>query len=240
MPGEQILSDRPLFGARLNLSHPLAQGLVGCWLLNEPGGLSAMDLSPYKSHGQLIGFSSPPKRDFPLLYFNGATSKIRIPYNSVFDISGGKFTLSVWYKVDVQQGNRLISKNETSDYAVIGSNTAPSDDLSLHINGGGRHTANDVLISGRLTYLNCTYNRFLSTLNARVFLDGKLNNGSNYTAAVHTSTEDLYIGGKGADDARDFSGWLANVMIHNRDLTAEEIRALYLSPYAPFGEELFI
>ena len=36
---------KPPLGSQLNYSHPLSQGLVGCWLMNEGGGKILTDLS---------------------------------------------------------------------------------------------------------------------------------------------------------------------------------------------------
>lgn len=36
---------KPPYGVKLNRQHPLAQGLVGCWLMNEGGGNTVFDLA---------------------------------------------------------------------------------------------------------------------------------------------------------------------------------------------------
>lgn len=51
---------KPMLGTPLNLAHPLAQGLVGCWLFNEGSGNKVYDLSGNNNHGTLSGFSDPP------------------------------------------------------------------------------------------------------------------------------------------------------------------------------------
>jgi len=47
--------EKPMYGVLLNPYHPLARGLVGCWLFNEGGGNSVFDLSGYGNHGMLGG-----------------------------------------------------------------------------------------------------------------------------------------------------------------------------------------
>jgi len=49
---------KPLRGLQVNRVHPLTRGLVGCWLLNEGTGNRAMDMGPFKQHGNLQG--GPP------------------------------------------------------------------------------------------------------------------------------------------------------------------------------------
>ena len=46
---------KPPKGAMLNRGHPLARGLVGCWLMNEGGGNIVNDLSGNGNTGTLIG-----------------------------------------------------------------------------------------------------------------------------------------------------------------------------------------
>ena len=46
---------KPLFGTPLNRAHPLAQGLVGCWLLNEQSGPRGLDQSPFANPVGFVG-----------------------------------------------------------------------------------------------------------------------------------------------------------------------------------------
>jgi len=43
--------EKPVYGVLLNPYHPLARGLVGCWLFNEGGGNTIFDLSGNFKHG---------------------------------------------------------------------------------------------------------------------------------------------------------------------------------------------
>lgn len=51
---------KPPFGTPLNRGHPLAQGLVGCWLFNEKSGDRLYDNSGNQNHGTLTNFNDPP------------------------------------------------------------------------------------------------------------------------------------------------------------------------------------
>lgn len=46
---------KPNVGARINFAHPLARGLVGCWLFNEGGGSRVFDLSGRNNQGYFLG-----------------------------------------------------------------------------------------------------------------------------------------------------------------------------------------
>ena len=41
----QVSSQKPMLGAQINWVHPLAQGLVSCWLMNEGSGNKIFDYS---------------------------------------------------------------------------------------------------------------------------------------------------------------------------------------------------
>jgi len=45
-----IFKPKPLLGQQINWTHPLARGLVGCWLMDEKGGLTVRDYSKYQNH----------------------------------------------------------------------------------------------------------------------------------------------------------------------------------------------
>ena len=45
---------KPIRGSHLNRSHPLAHGLVGCWLFNEATGKKLFDLSGNDNSGTFI------------------------------------------------------------------------------------------------------------------------------------------------------------------------------------------
>ena len=92
---EQILWDRSQFPAQLNMAHPLTRGLVGCWLLNDTGGLRAWDSSPYANHGLLTGFADPVKRPFNGLQFDGTDDYVSVPNVGPLQLTT-KLSLGVW------------------------------------------------------------------------------------------------------------------------------------------------
>lgn len=71
---------KPLPGAQLDRTHPLAQGLVGCWLMNEGGGLSVHDYSGNDNSGLLEnGPVWSPGVDGWACAFPGTTDSARLP-----------------------------------------------------------------------------------------------------------------------------------------------------------------
>ncbi|HUV64196.1 MAG TPA: LamG domain-containing protein [Sedimentisphaerales bacterium] len=64
---------KPVRGLQVNLTHPLARALVGCWLLNEGTGNRVMDLGPFRQHGDFQGGPPlwKPGRHGPSVEFDG-------------------------------------------------------------------------------------------------------------------------------------------------------------------------
>lgn len=49
---------KPPVGTEINISHALANGLVGCWLFNENSGNTANDSTSSGNDGTLVGDTS--------------------------------------------------------------------------------------------------------------------------------------------------------------------------------------
>lgn len=76
-----------MLGAPLNIKHPSAKGLIGCWLINENSGDVVFDSSYEKHHGTNIGAGWVPLG----LYFDG-TDRVQLP-GSIINNSDG-FTIN--------------------------------------------------------------------------------------------------------------------------------------------------
>ena len=46
---------KPLLGTSLDWNHPLSEGLIGCWVMNEGAGNKIYDLSGSGIHGVITG-----------------------------------------------------------------------------------------------------------------------------------------------------------------------------------------
>ena len=95
--------DKPPVGSQINWGHPLARGLVGCWLLNEGAGRKAYDLSEYRNHGTLTSMAIPPT---PNSGWNPGRTGIGLSFDGVDDYVGmmttdlytDTITLEAWTK----------------------------------------------------------------------------------------------------------------------------------------------
>ena len=221
---EQILYNRPLPGARLNMAHPLTQGLVGCWLLNENGGVRAMDLSPYGNHGLLTSFATPPKRSFNGLLFDGVDDYVLC---TTTEADLATFTAEAWFNP---------STTVVAQYNLIGHGSSPTDNgwnfaqngtgLRITFAGVGNYDSTADILSvgkwyqGLMTLLGTT---------ATFYLNGQLIN-SAATGALAVATHKYALGAT-PGGATLFGGFIALARVYNRVLNATEIKQLYQDPY---------
>ena len=105
------LLTKPKPGAMINPLHPLARGLVGCWLLNDGSGSSIRDISSKNNHGTLINGPTWTGSKFGGgLDFDGTDNYVNINPGTDYD-NMTAMTVSAWFKSDVYTGNRnIISK----------------------------------------------------------------------------------------------------------------------------------
>jgi len=226
------------------MAHPLAKYLYGCWLLNENGGIRALDLSPYKAHGALTGFGDPPRRGFNGLQFTAATpSYIIVPaaYTHL-DFTSEDFSLVARIKIDDLSGNRhIIIRGAGSEdgwdcfvYAAgniaIRTNQAAAFQISISDNG-------DIVVD---EWYTCGFSR--AGASAIPYRNGEdvASDVGNHTDPL-TSTHDTIIGAYNGMASNLFDGKMEYLYVFGKKaLSALDHRAIHTSPYAPYGTPLFI
>mgnify|MGYP001565342616 CR=1 FL=1 len=218
----QILYNRPTFPAQLDMSHPLTRGLVGCWILNEEGGMRAFDSSPYGNHGTLTGFTNPVRRPFNGLLLDGVNDGISFTtpgrLNNPLSVA-----ISVWVKkTDAVGTERLI------DFDAYGIEFEAGD-VSLFRAGGAGATYTSYPTG---TWMMLT-GVFGTGHGNDFYVNGSLiateaGNGTGATLATST------IGYWNAGAARYVNGTIGSVTVWTRTLTAQEIKNHYLNPYEMF------
>src|SRR2546421_50667 len=81
---------KPPVGTQINFGHPLAKGLVGCWLFNEFGG-KLVSNGLFRNHGTLSGATLPSWSTGPTgpaLTFDGSSSYVDVGSDSVLGLTG--------------------------------------------------------------------------------------------------------------------------------------------------------
>lgn len=235
MPGEQLYVNRPLPGAQIDHSHPLAKGLVGCWLLNEAGS-RAMDLSPYQNHGALSG---SPKRNSIGVEFDKINDSINCGTKEILNITNA-FTINLWVSPSIiTTGTRAILHHGT--ITPIGGfllNQEANIFKGYFFDSAWRTTGTSITtISPNEWYnVSLSYNR----INLKLYINSIVEQQPSFTTTINNPVGAYTQIGGVSPTYLLFSGIISTTMIWNRALSDQEIKNLYLSPYSPGGKNMFI
>lgn len=110
---------KPPPSTRINWAHPDAQGLIGFWLLNENGGLTAHDCTQRYGDGTLQGATGQPTWEthqlgIDLSFTAANTQRVNIPDNTNAGLST-TWTIQVVFRVNSNRNfNGLFSKTNSN------------------------------------------------------------------------------------------------------------------------------
>lgn len=210
---------KPPPGATINRNHPLARGLVGCWLFNERSTAYALNICR-DSYDKIYG----AKVVSTGLEFNTSTTDyVDIPY-APWNAQTKYLSAIVYiFKYPTNDYGQFIGKRSGSTYDWTLRYVSPS--LSFLPTSGGSLLGNISISSDLKEYcLGFTYNN--GAVNLYV---NSVNCGSASGKTITDNSLNLRIGSY-------VSGTLAAGIYHqvyywNRELTPDEIKLLYASPY---------
>ena len=219
---------KPPLGARIDWSHPLARGLVGCYLLNENIGTKVNDLSQRET-GTISG---------PDCYWNNDALRFSLgdyvecgttPYINQ------QFTIAFKMKMNSTPGNYPTFLSKRNTYATM------EWELFYYISVGkisfwfGNSGANHIDFTGFTPQVGIKYSIVVRRHNDvfTEFVDGELRSTqTNSNPIPDTGTEKLRFGVLGGDSTTEYlDGWLWYVYIWNRALSEAEIKLLHKDPY---------
>jgi hypothetical protein len=219
---------KPPMGVRPVVGHPLARGLVGCWLANEGAGSRVFDVSGYGNDATFQG--SAGWRLSPLglaMDSQGSNNNSSTPFDGTqYD----ELSISAWVVPDLTASTRYIVDNspgstgfglrlvETNlEFFCLSSGSAGMVDKAGFFSAGQPAHVAAVHNSKNIIYGNGVY---LAETNSALGIDDssdQMNIGGDY------------VGGHGWDGA------IVLVQIWNRSLSAGEVAWLYREPFAMFG-----
>lgn len=238
----------PPVGARLNRSHPLAKGLVGCWLMNEGNGDVVYDVSGNGNNGTLTNMD--PETDWVSGAFGRALDFDGI--NDYVKMSAGalkvtkNITISAWVRAANSNDKDSIiawDSGSVDAYGMYLKDSGSVDAACFFIktldNGSVKVCKNFVagtIVDGQWYHMVGVYDG----MNARVYLDAieqASGTASGNLAYSEFGNQSLNIG---ADQVRFREALIADVCIFNRALTSQEIKQLYITPYAMFERPSYV
>jgi hypothetical protein len=216
-------NQKPPAGSWLDRTHPLSNGLVGCWLFNENAGNVVYDVA--KNSNSLV--TSPARVRTTGLFISASSGYVQtsnltnfIAYNSpctfvlnMLYASGttifGKGTATTMHPLRVTTNKFDISRNS--------SNTTYK-----------RLSATDVSVTRFQTW-GASWNGVSAGANFHIYLNGQLNDGTS--AGSGTITADATAWRIGAGNGGAAGALITYFYAWNRVLSASEIFAISTEPY---------
>lgn len=244
--------DRPVVykpgpGVQINWNHPLTRGLVGFWILNEGGGTVANDLAIY-GPGTLTnspGWSSGAIGTAVTLV-RASSQYIQIAHNAnVSTNTNSTLSIEVRFRFPAAGAScpssdcGLISKTSSNKACPFDSFIIPGTPTStIHFILGNCSATNDqsiatTLINSSASHVFCGTNGTLTTGNIRIYVDGQIvKDVSGGGASVSEGAGFAIRIGNRNDNLTLFDGVIEYARVWNRELTPNEVRDLYIQPYA--------
>lgn len=224
---------KPPLGAQVDPSHALSQGLLGLWLLNEGGGLIAVDATGNSNHGTIAG-AWKAGRVGPSIDFNGTSQYISVA-KPLVQANG---TVTLWFKPDWSSG-------DSQNHGLFGAGVTPFTDFirceqynnnNWYVGWYTSSTDYRVVIasssmpvtSGKWSHLVLTWND--TTNVTKVYLDG-VEKGSNSSLVTASLSGSLRFGAYDAASPAYFDGQYGEFRVYNRALSAAEVQQLFTQPF---------
>ncbi|MBU1997851.1 MAG: LamG domain-containing protein, partial [Candidatus Omnitrophica bacterium] len=205
-------------------------GLVGYWKLDETAS-PAIDSSGHGNYGTWVA-SATSSTETPSVNFvndrsislNGTTDRISIPDNDLLDLQTA-ITISAWVRMDsvnaTEQG--IVGKADTSAYGVYNliydGNTGQVFRLELM-------GVSDAYVYGTTVPNQDTWYHVAGTYSGSqkcIYVNGIAENCEGTTGSITTNNLPLSIG---THQAYEFDGYIDEVRVYNRALTAAEVARL--------------
>lgn len=248
-----------LLGMTLDPTNPINRGLVGWWPLNEGGGARANDISGKGNIGSLSGSAKwAGGMNSNGVYFDAVSSEITTTTNYGTCASLVTMTLSAWINTsDIVTGGKKIVGIESTQTGTgsTGYDRTLNFGQDGYLHGRIYDGASKQVTSLRTINDSKWHHAVLTVTNnvsIRLYLDGQFQ-GSTGIGATYTGYTNswLRIGGYknllgapyyGIDGY--FLGFINNVRMWNRALSATEINQLYTQPsvglYTPNTAKYFV
>lgn len=237
-----LLNSKPLPGTPINKLHPLARGLVGYWLLND-GGMLAWDSSGYGNHGILTNMHPPTDyvggKFGKALDFDGVDDYADVPNSP--ELNNQYVTFLVWVQcgiTDYTGGDaHIVNKYNTNPATVILYIDDDDDTFKFGVRLDGAEGSVQSVAANVAVDLN--WHQVAGTYdgdNIKLYIDGVLQtdiNSSSGTIDIDNPNI-LGIAHRPVTGGFYFNGLIDNISIYNRALSAQEIKQLFIEPFAEF------
>ncbi len=226
---------KPMLGTPINWAHPLAKGLIGCWIMNERGSNKIYDLSGRGNDGSFVNETFWTTGG---INTDGANDSVSFSWSKL-GITGYPFSIATAGKHHTLNANSGLVTFSTNNIAtnsfMLGINT--SNQATAITYGATLKAASSVktLVAGEHYSIAGTYE---GAAHRAVWLNGTGPVSETTSLAVNFSTIDRFNFGMldRSADAWYLSKDVEYIYVYNRALTPSDIWQLYIEPYAMFEE----
>ncbi len=239
-----ILHQKPLLGRQINWAHPLAQGLVGCWLFNENSRGNVYKIYDIISNTYNLVTNNPPvwtlgKFGSSILFDDANEEYLHV---AATPVEQEPFTMSAWANCDQQTSNDVVfslaDKDDTNHRWAILFQGGAGNEIRAFCDSvaGVADTVN--------TYTINTWHHvcgiFANISSRTIYLDADITNkgiNTNVRNVYENLGDRLSIGRHGdSTPGQWFSGKIDLPMLWNRALTEDEVEWIYREPTAMFQQ----
>jgi len=229
---------KPPFGAQIDWSNPITEGLVGCWLFNEYNSNLAVDLSLRHNSGTINGARWKGNG----LYFNGSSGNVDCGNISEINNASKISIITQVQPKSLTADNTIISKGLFGGTVPVliwrddvGYSSGRTDIYSVLVYDGNNNTK----IEGA-SYPDTNKHQISMTYNSndflRLYVDG-IEDVYSPVASVDSLESNTYpflIGEASGTKLNTFDGNIYHVYLFSRVLSYIEIKRLYHEPYSFF------
>lgn len=202
-----------------------AEGLAGYWPFDEGEGNIAVDYSGRSNNGSVSGASWVDGKMSKSLLFSGG-GKVTVPNSSSINNYSGGVTVGLWFKPSTIAAQQAQFGQNGPGYMNFWMNSGTgSTKLRWETNSGNSITSLSSIVANKWYYAVGVYDSSLGSNQAKLYIDGKLDNQATLTFTTST-TADITIGAYSASSF-PFNGSIDDVRVYKRALGAGEIQALY-------------
>jgi hypothetical protein len=201
-------------------------GLVSWWK-GESNVNDAMGINNGIAQGSLSYQQGEVNNAFSM---NGTDADVRVPSSSSLNVgTSGGFTVEGWFNITDNTARPITEWNSGSAFGVHFWANFPSEGY-LYANvvdtGGANHyfqsTSTFIQTSNHVAL---TYDK--SSGNAYIYLNGSQVVQTNIGNITPQTTYDLYLGARISGSPTRWAGWLDEISLYNRALSACEIAEIY-------------
>ena len=235
--------NKPPLGSQINWAHPLARGLVACWLMNEGSGNMVQDYTLNQIRGIMtatcLWTGSPDGCATDFGTITSTTEYISITDPRIINLPETK-------NISVIISNKPNYTNNYDGRSICCLSWSGTDDLIIYPNG-------DTTLGRRIFWRDCGGNvisvasfnaldvwqvmAFTATIGEqKLYVNGSLIGTGANTLAGAGPFAAFNIGAYGEDARQNFGGSIGYVYLYDRPLSATEVNDLYVSPYAMFEQ----